>query len=79
MENNEADGDYEILKSAKISVTLKYLSNFRRSFEMPLINCKVELKLKRTKYCVFSAAGNGNGNDNVNDNNGDNTIFTIKE
>ena len=37
------------------------------------------IKLKRIKYCVFSAAGNGNANDNVNDNDGDNTIFTIKE
>ena len=37
------------------------------------------IKLKRTKYCVFSAAGNGNANDNVNDNDGDNTIFTSKE
>ena len=24
---------------------------------MSLINCKVELKLKQTKYCVFSADG----------------------
>ena len=30
----------------KIAVPLKYLSNFWRSFEMPLINCKVELSLK---------------------------------
>ena len=35
---------------------------------MPLINCKVELKLKWTKYCVLSAAGADNVNDNVNDN-----------
>ena len=46
---------------------------------MPLINCKVELKLKWTKYCVLSTAGNENFNDNVNVNNGDNTIFTIKD
>ena len=30
----------------KIAVPLKYLSNFWRSLEMPLINCKVELSLK---------------------------------
>ena len=30
----------------KIAVPLKYLSNFCRSLEMPLINCKVELSLK---------------------------------
>ena len=33
---------------------------------MPLINCKVELKLKWTKYYVFSAAGKDNTNDNPN-------------
>ena len=30
----------------KIAVPQKYLSNFWRSLEMPLINCKVELSLK---------------------------------
>ena len=33
---------------------------------MPLINCKVELKLKWAKYCVLSAKGNDNDNDNAN-------------
>ena len=42
---------------------------------MQLINCKVELKNRWTKYCVLSAAGN-NINDNVN---GNNIIFTIKD
>ena len=36
---------------------------------MPLINCKVELKLTWTKYCVFSAAGANNVNENDNDSN----------
>ena len=40
---------------------------------MPLINCKNELKLKRTKYCVLSAYNNKNENDNT-----DNIIFIIK-
>ena len=35
-----------ILRNATIAVSLKYLSNFWRSVEMPLINCKVELKLR---------------------------------
>ena len=43
---------------------------------MPLINFKVELKLKWTKYCVFSEAGADNVNDNVNSNN---IIFAIKD
>ena len=41
---------------------------------MPLINCKVELKLKWTKYCVLSAKGNDNDNDNVN-----NIFFTLTD
>ena len=31
--------------NVKIVVPLKYLSNFFRSLEMPLINCKVKLNL----------------------------------
>ena len=65
---NNANG---ILKNATIAVPLKYLSNFWRSLEMPLINYKVELKLKLTKHCVLSANGNENDNDN-------NIIFTIR-
>ena len=37
----------------KIAVPLKYLSNFWRSLEMPLINCKVELSLKWIENCVL--------------------------
>ena len=37
-----------------IVVPLKYLSNFFRSVEMPLINCKIYLELNWTKYCVVS-------------------------
>ena len=58
----------------KIAVPLKYLSNFWRSLEMPLINCKFEVKLKWTKNCLLSAAGNDNTNTNLN-----NIIFTIKD
>ena len=57
---------------------LKYLSNFSRSLEMPLTNCKLELKLKWTNYYLLSAAGADNVNGNVDDNvNGNNIIFTI--
>ena len=44
--NTEADGANGILRNTTITVPLKYLSNFWRSLERPLINCKVELKLK---------------------------------
>ena len=60
--NTEADWENKILRNAAIAVPFKYLSNFYRSLEMPLINCKVELKNKWTKYCIFSAAGADNFN-----------------
>ena len=60
-----------------IAVPLKYLSNFWRLLEIPLINCKVELKLKWTKYCVSTVAGNEN--EINNNNNANNIIFTIKD
>ena len=44
---------------------------------MQLIHCKVELKLKWTKYCVLSAAGNNNEIDD--DANTNRTIFTTKD
>ena len=68
-----------ILRNAAIAVILKYLSNFWRSLEMPLINCKVELKLRWTKYCVQSAAGNDDLNNIDNDSNGNNISFIIKD
>ena len=59
---NAANG---ILKIATSVVPLKYLTNFWRSLQMPLINGKVELKLKWTKYCVLSAAGKDNESANA--------------
>ena len=51
LKNTEACGANGILRNARIAVPLKYLSHFWRLLEMPLINCKLELKLKWTKYC----------------------------
>ena len=62
---------HEILKNVTVVGSLMYLRNFWRLFEM--INCIVELKLKRTKYCVLSEAGADNVNANPNK-----IIFTIK-
>ena len=45
--------------NVKVVVPLKYLSNFFRSLEMPLINCKIKLNLTWKKECVLS---NQNGN-----------------
>ena len=44
--------------NVKVVVPLKYLSNFFRSLEMPLINCKIKLDLTWKKECVLS---NGDG------------------
>ena len=43
-------------KDVKIIVPLKYLSNFWRTLEMPLINCEVNLILTWSKDCVISSA-----------------------
>ena len=53
--NTENNG---IKNGAKIVVPLKYLSNFWRSLEMPLINCKVEFSLLRwNENCILSSGG----------------------
>ena len=39
--------------NVKVVVPLKYLSNFFRSLEMPLINCKIKLNLTWKKECVL--------------------------
>ena len=70
--NAVADGAHGILRNATIAVSLKYLSNFLRSLEMLLTNCKVELKLTWMNHCVLSA----NGNDNT-DGDPNNISFTL--
>ena len=70
---NDANG---ILKNATTAVPLRYLSNFWKSLEMPLINCQVELKLRWAKPCALSLGSTDNSNVNNDDNN---IIFTIKD
>ena len=38
-------------------VPLKYLSNFWRTLEMPLINCEVNLILTWSSTCVITNSG----------------------
>ena len=45
-------------KGVKLAVPLKYLSNFWKSLEMQLINCKVELSLDWCAKCML-IIGNG--------------------
>ena len=40
----------------KCVVPLKYVSNFFRSLEMPLVNCKIDLELTWNKNCIISIA-----------------------
>ena len=60
----EANG---ILRHATIAMSFKYLCNFGRSLEMPLINYKVELKLKQANHRVLSANDNDNTDADGND------------
>ena len=62
----DADGNDRSLKNKKIVVPLKYLSNFFRSLEMPLINFKIHLELNWTNNCVMHGADTYAGGDNVN-------------
>ena len=41
-------------KDVEIMVPLKYLSNFWRTLEMPLINCEVNLILTWSSACVIT-------------------------
>ena len=44
-------------KGVKIAVLLKYLSNFWRSLEMPLISCKVEISSDWYTKCIIIIGG----------------------
>ena len=50
---DDADGNDRSLKNTKIVVPLKYLFNFFRSLEMPLINWKIHLQLNWNNNCVM--------------------------
>ena len=52
--------------NVKVVVPLRYLSNFFRSLEMPLINCKIKLNLTWKKESVLSI-DNGNAVFIIND------------
>ena len=47
-------------KDVEIIVPLKYLSDFQRTLEMPLINCEINLILTWSKDCVITNS-NGEG------------------
>ena len=43
------------VNNVKLVVPLKYVSNFFRSLEMPLVNCKIDLELTWHKDCMISS------------------------
>ena len=49
--NTPADGN---TKDVEVMVPLKHLGNFWRSFEMPLINCKINLILTWSSTCTIT-------------------------
>ena len=58
--------------NVKVVVPLKYLSNFFRLLEMPLINCKIKLNLTWKKECVLSTLDDDTANPE------NNAVFIIK-
>ena len=49
-------GNDGVKNGVKIAVPLRYLSNFLKSLEMPLINCKIELLLNWIERCLLTTA-----------------------
>ena len=54
---NAVNNTNSSVKSSKIVLPLKYLRDFWRSLEMPLINCKIHLELNWIEDCILSSAG----------------------
>ena len=56
---DQTNNDGEI-NGVEIMVPLKYLSNFSRTLEMPLINCEIEIILDWSANCVIISTDNAN-------------------
>ena len=53
-------GDKNRTKDVEIAVPLKYLSNFWRTLNIPLINCEVYLTLTWSENCVLATKATRN-------------------
>ena len=53
-------------KEVEIVVPLKYLSNFWRTLNMPLINCEINLILTWSENCVLTCKATRDANPDVN-------------
>ena len=71
----EVDGDAAGVRRLNVNVVvpLKYLSNFFRSLEMSLINCKIKLNLTWKKECVLSTLDDDAANPE------NNAVFVIND
>ena len=49
-------------KDVETKVLSKYLNNFWRKYEMPLINCEINLQLKWSTKCIIIAGTENNKN-----------------
>ena len=49
-------------KNVEIMVPIKYISNFWRTLEMPLINCEINLILTWSTFCVIVSTNVTNQN-----------------
>ena len=52
---NAVNNTNSFVNNSKIVVPLKYLSNFGRSLEMPLIKCNIHLELNWIEGCILSS------------------------
>ena len=52
---NNYDAERSGKKSVKLAIPLKYLGNFWRALNIPLISCEVSLELKWNKNCVITS------------------------
>ena len=67
-------------KHVETAVPLKYLSNFSRTLDMPLINCEVSLTLTWSENCVSTSKGTRNTTPRVDViNNPTGATFKIKD
>ena len=55
IDNPNYDANKEGTQKIKLAIPLKYLRNFWRALNMPLISCEVSIELKWNKNCVITS------------------------
>ena len=53
--NPDYDANNSVKKCIELAIALKYLGNFWRALNIPLISCEVSLELKWNKTCVITS------------------------